>query len=84
MRGAKREEKDLEKKVEEMIQKLGIEKDVEKERYIGGRNREEKKIVIIKLKNVGKKIEVMKKRRELKENKIRIDDDLTWKERKMK
>lgn len=83
VRRTKREEKDLEKKVE-MIKRLGIKKDIKEKRFIGGRNREEKKMVIIKLKSVGKKIEVMKKRREVIEHEVRIEDDLTWKERKMK
>lgn len=41
-------------------------------------------MAVIKLKSVGKKIDILKRRRELKENEVRIDDDLTWKKRKMK
>lgn len=76
--------KEVEIKVRKLIQELGIEAETEEVKCVGNRTEEKKGTAIVKIKKVEGKKEIMKRRREIKDKEIRIDDDLTWKERKMR
>lgn len=41
-------------------------------------------MAIVRLRKVESKIEIMRKRRDLTDKEVRIDDDLTWKERRIR
>ncbi|EZA56067.1 hypothetical protein X777_03894 [Ooceraea biroi] len=74
----------LEKKMEEM--ELGIREGKGKEEIAEGVKRGEKgeESVLVKLKNEDQKREMMKKKKELKGTKVRVMEDWTWMERKMR
>ncbi|KMQ81907.1 hypothetical protein RF55_24803 [Lasius niger] len=84
IKGLRGGEKEVERRVGEILKELGIETEGKEKRYVGGRKEGEKGIAIIKLNSVEEKKEVMRKRRDLKDKEVRIDDDLTWKERMMR
>ncbi|CAL1671609.1 unnamed protein product [Lasius platythorax] len=84
IKGLRGGEKEVERRVGEILKELGIETEGKEKRYVGGRKEGEKGIAIIKLNSVEEKKEVIRKRRDLKDKEVRIDDDLTWKERMMR
>ncbi|XP_029678864.1 translation machinery-associated protein 22-like [Formica exsecta] len=84
VRGVREGIKEVEIKVRELIQELGIEAEMEDLKCVENRTEEKKGTAIVKIKKVKGKKEIMKSRREVKDKEIRIDDDLTWKERKMR
>jgi len=83
IRGVEGNGKDIEKKVGEILKDLGVEKGVQETKFRRGRREGEKGMAIVRLRKVESKIE-MRKRRDLTDKKVRIDDDLTLKERRIR
>jgi len=70
--------------VEGITRDIGSEVELEGIKVIGkGRNRETGSI-IIKMRKIEQKRELMIRKRKVRERRIMIKDDLTWRERKMK
>ncbi|KAK2577116.1 hypothetical protein KPH14_003278, partial [Odynerus spinipes] len=66
--------------IEKLFKGMGIEEGIESVREIRGREG----MVAVRMKDKDKKKKVMEARRNLKGKRERVEDDLTWRERKMK
>ncbi|KAK2578561.1 hypothetical protein KPH14_012208 [Odynerus spinipes] len=66
--------------IEKLFKGMGIEEGIESVREIRGREG----MVVVRMKDKDKKKKVMEARRNLKGKRERVEDDLTWRERKMK
>jgi len=84
IRGVEGNGKDIEKRIWEILKDLGVEKGVQETKFRRGRREGEKGMAIVRLRKVESMIEIMRKRRDLTDKKVRIDDDLTWKERRIR
>lgn len=83
IKGIRKGRKGMETEIKEIIEELGVKAEIETIKEIEGRG-EEIKIAILKVRNIEQKKEIIIKRGKMKEKGIKIEDDLTWKERKMK
>ncbi|KMQ83947.1 hypothetical protein RF55_18740 [Lasius niger] len=70
--------------VEKVLEEIGVKVKIEEIRRIGGKYGKEGGMVVVKLGSREQKKEVMEKKKRLKGRKIRIEDDLTWEERKIR
>jgi len=75
---------DLEVRVRKVFEAIGVEVGIEWIRRIRRKEGGEGEMVVVRLGSRKQKRQVMEKMKELKGKKIRIDDDLTWGERRMK
>lgn len=78
------EGKDADKEIEELCRKLEVKVHVEGIRKVkmGGEGRDE--LLILKLGSEEEKKEMLGKKRLLKGSKVWVEENLTWKERRMK
>lgn len=78
------EGKDADKEIEELCRKLEVKVHVEVIRKVkmGGEGRDE--LLILKLRSEEEKKEMLWKKRLLERSKVWVEEDLTWKERRMK
>lgn len=74
----------LEEAVKEVMRKIGVEAKVEETRSIGGTKDKRGEMVLVKMKDEDEKSEVMSKKGKLKRRRERIEEDYTWRERRMK
>lgn len=85
VRGIKGEnEGEVEKSMEEALKEREIEAKVEKVKWIKRRNDKREGMALIVINSEEEKREIMRKRRALREKELRIEEDLTWGERRMK
>ena len=84
IRGIKGKRNELEKEVKEILKEVGIEAEVNCKKVIEDGGDGGVRMTVIGLQELEQKRKVMIERRRLREKGIRIDDDLTWKERKMR
>ncbi|EFN77435.1 hypothetical protein EAI_11094 [Harpegnathos saltator] len=85
--GLRGREIEAREKMREIFKEVGIVaeiEEIEEMRRIGMEKGTEEGRRILKISKIEGKKEIMVRRRELREKGIRIDDDLTWKERKMR
>ncbi|KMQ88293.1 hypothetical protein RF55_12247 [Lasius niger] len=84
IKGLKVEGKDADKEIEELCRKLEVKVHVEVIRKVkmGGEGRDE--LLILKLGSEEEKKEMLWKKKLLKRSKVWVEEDLTWKERRMK
>jgi len=75
---------DLEVRVMKVFEAIGAEVGIEWIRRIRGKEDGEGEMVVVRLGSREQKRQVMEKKKELKGKKIRIEDNLTWGERRMK
>ncbi|KMQ86170.1 hypothetical protein RF55_14931 [Lasius niger] len=85
VRGGKEErEREIKKGVEKVLEKIGAKVKIEEVRRAGGKYGKEGRMVVVKLGSREQKREIMEKKKRLMGRKIRIEDDLTWEERKIR
>ncbi|TGZ50923.1 hypothetical protein DBV15_12006 [Temnothorax longispinosus] len=84
IRGTKGKRNDIERKVKKILMGIGIETEVSCKKVIEDNREGGIRMAIISLQGLEQKRKVMTERRRLREKGIGIDDDLTWKERKMR
>lgn len=84
MKGIKGEEREKGNKKKQMMREIGMEEKMEDIKEIAKRGSERANRVIVQMRSLKDKKKVMKKKRELTEKGIKMEDDLIWKERKMK
>lgn len=77
-------EGEIKERVKKMLEEIGVEAEIEWARIVKGKGRKEGDMVVVRLGSREQKRQVMEKKKGLKGKVIRIDDDLTWEERKMK
>jgi len=83
IKGMNTEGGEMRKEVEELLGEIGAKVEIEGVRLIGGGERGRGGIVWVRFKQLEQKREVMQRKKELRGRKERIEDDLTWKERRM-
>ncbi|KMQ88498.1 hypothetical protein RF55_12004 [Lasius niger] len=83
LRGIKGGREVIEKEMEGIMKEVGVITDLKGIKRIGGKEGEGG-IVIVRMRDLGRKKELMIKKNKFRERGIRIEDDLTWRERKMK
>ena len=83
IKGLRVEGKELKERVEEVLRKIDAKVEIEEVKGIGKETRRGDRMVLVKLKKWEHKREVMGKKRVLYGSSERIEDDLTWEERKM-
>lgn len=71
-------------RVEKIFEEIGAKVEIEWIRKVGGREGGEDEMVVVKLGNREQKRQVMERKKGLRGSKVRIEDDLTWEERKIK
>lgn len=84
IKGIIEEEKEAEEKFRRTMQEIGVEVEIEKIRRLGKGKERERGAAIITMRSIEEKKQIMVKRKELKKRGIWIDNDLTWRERKMR
>ncbi|KMQ87386.1 hypothetical protein RF55_13340 [Lasius niger] len=70
--------------VVKVLEEIGAKARIEEVRRVGRKYGKEGGMVVVKLGSREQKREIMEKKKGLKGKKIRIEDDLTWKERKIR
>ncbi|KMQ82440.1 1-phosphatidylinositol- -bisphosphate phosphodiesterase gamma-1, partial [Lasius niger] len=65
-------------------EEIGAKVEIEEVRRVGRKYGKERGMVVVKLGSRKQKRDVMEKKKGLKGKKIRIEDDLTWEERKIR
>lgn len=85
IRGVKGGRKEVEGEIKKILKEVGIENE-KNMKFIGGGGGGEEgiRMTVVSLQEWEQKVRLVKERRKLKGKGIRIDDDLTWKERKMR
>ncbi|KAM0727873.1 hypothetical protein ACS0PU_005342 [Formica fusca] len=83
VREVKGGEREVRARVEDVLKEIKIEARVEGVRCLGSKEGG-KGTAIVKIDEVEKKKEIMRRRGEIKGRDIRLDDDLTWRERRMR
>ncbi|EFN83458.1 vicilin-like seed storage protein At2g18540 [Harpegnathos saltator] len=83
-RGTKRGEREIWERLRKIIRELGIEMEVKEIRKMGRGKETETERRIIRVERIKGKREIMRRRKEIMEKGIKVEDDLTWKERKMR
>ncbi|KMQ89063.1 hypothetical protein RF55_11345 [Lasius niger] len=76
-------EGEIRKGVEKVLEEIGVKVKIDEVRRVGGKYAKEGGMVVVKLGSREQKRDVIEKKKRLKGRKIRIEDDLTWKERKI-
>lgn len=84
IRNMEEEKGELKERVEKLIEGIGAKVEIEWIRKIRGREGGRGEMVVARLGNREQKGQVMRRKSELKGRKVRIEDDLTWEERKMR
>jgi len=82
IKGIKGDKEEVQKEIKEIMRELGVEIDPENIRCLI-KDGKETKLAIVRLKNMEQKRRIMIGRRGIKGRSIKIEDDLTWLERKM-
>jgi hypothetical protein len=77
-------EGEIRERVVKVLEEIGAKVRIEDVRRVGGKYGKEGGMVVVKLGSREQKREVMEKKKGLKGKKIRIEDDLTWEERKIR
>ncbi|EFN89266.1 hypothetical protein EAI_04509 [Harpegnathos saltator] len=77
-------EKEVGERLRKMFKDMGIKVEVKGVKRIGRGKENEEGRIMMRMDRVKEEKEIMLRRRELREKGIRIDDDLTWRERKMR
>jgi len=75
---------EIEKEVEGLLRDVGIEVELEGIKVIGEGRKGETRPIVVKMRKMEQKRELMIRKRKVRERGIIIEDDLTWRERKMK
>jgi len=70
-------------KVEELLRGIGAMVEIEDVKVIGGGEKGKGGMIWVRFKQLEQKKEVMQRKKELRGRKEKIEDDLTWKERRM-
>lgn len=86
IRGIKSERGEIERKREreKIIREIGVEVEIEEVMGIGAGREGEIGMTVVRIKKLEQKREIMKNRRKVAEKGVRIEENLTWKERKMR
>src|SRR5436190_8292910 len=84
IKGIEKEEGELKESVRNIIKELGVEAEIKNVRKTGGRKEGREEMAVVTLGSWEQKKKVMEKKRLLKGRKERIDDDLTWQERRIR
>jgi len=71
-------------RVEKLMEEIAVEVGIEWVRKVRGKERGEGEMVVVRLGNREQKRQVMEKKKGLRGRAVRIEDDLTWGERRMK
>ncbi|KMQ83326.1 hypothetical protein RF55_20333 [Lasius niger] len=83
VRGLRTEGKEARREVEELCKKLETRVHIEKIRKIKG-GAEESELMVVRLGSEEEKREIMGKKRLLKGSEVWVEEDLTWKERRLR
>ncbi|KMQ83482.1 hypothetical protein RF55_19928 [Lasius niger] len=83
IKGIKEGKGELNEEVAKLLKEIGVEAPVEEVKRIGMRRKDRARMALVKIGNWDIKKEIMEKRIRLKGREERIEDDWTWKERKM-
>lgn len=75
---------EMKKEIKEALTEIGVDMDVNCTKIVEGGRDGRVRMAVIGLQELDQKIKIMRERRRLKERRLRIDNDLTWKERKMR
>lgn len=75
---------DIKERVEKIMKEIGVKTEIEWIRKLKGKEGEEGEMVVVKLGSREQKRQVMERKKVLRGKRVRIEDDLTWEERKMK
>jgi len=75
---------EIEKEVQGLLRDVGIEVELEGIKVIGEGKKGETGSIVVKMRKMEQKRELMIRKRKVRERGIIIKDDLTWRERKMK
>ncbi|KMQ84726.1 hypothetical protein RF55_17243 [Lasius niger] len=84
LRGIKGGGEVMENEVEGIMKEVGVVTDLKGIKRIGEGKEGEGGIVIVRMRDLGQKKELMIKKNKLRERGIRVEDNMTWRERKMK
>ncbi|KMQ93503.1 hypothetical protein RF55_6394 [Lasius niger] len=83
IKGIKEERRELKEEVVKLFREIEVEAPMGEVKRIGRREKDKAGMALIKIGNMDIKKEIMEKRKRLKGREERIEDDLTWRERKM-
>lgn len=84
IKGLKSGVETIEKEVKKLMEEIGVVGELDEIRRIGVGEEGERGVIVARTHSLKQKKQVMSKRRNLKDRGIRIEDDLTWKKRKMR
>lgn len=70
----KRGEKEVKKKIKELIKEIGVEEEIENIRRIGEERRGNIKMIKMRMGGINAKKEIMRRRKRLKSKRISVDD----------
>ncbi|KAK2578550.1 hypothetical protein KPH14_012579 [Odynerus spinipes] len=84
VRGMKVKREEAKEKVEELMKEIGVGEGIEKVKEVKeDRGKDGSKIIVVELKSMETKREVMGKKKYIKNREIWIKEDLTWEERRI-
>ena len=84
VKGIDTEKGNIKDSIEKLLEEIGVEVEIKNTRKVGGTKVRGKGMVVVTLDNREQRRKVMEKKKKLKGRMERIEDDLTWEERKIK